>query len=106
MVHKHCLHAFNFVVKARFDDLVAITGSVARSPLPSTLLPRASTHAALDLCVGLGVPRGVFICACAIPRPALLRLTSRVRPPPPLSACVRVPPRPLVLQVRVWTPPR
>ena len=28
LVHKHCLHAFNFVVKARFDDLVAATGYV------------------------------------------------------------------------------
>ena len=45
LVHKHCLHAFNFVVKARFDDLVAATGYIA-GPHPDDF---GSVYAKKDL---------------------------------------------------------
>jgi hypothetical protein len=45
LVHKHCLHAFNFVVKARYDDLVALTGYVA-GPQPDDF---GSVYAKKDL---------------------------------------------------------
>lgn len=45
LVHKHCLHAFNFVVKARYDDLVAVSGYSA-GPHPDEF---GSTYSKRDL---------------------------------------------------------
>jgi hypothetical protein len=76
-VHKHCLHAFNFVVKARYEDLVAATGYVP-GPHPDDF---GGAYAKRDLDAAL-----VFDVAhpeVYVPNP---RAISRLRAPAPAAA--------------------